>query len=86
MLVSSCTCNWSRQTCFQRLVEKKCSQNSFYFFVFFFQKIFIYLLGTWHVESEFHNQGSNPCPLHWELGVLTTGPPGKSPGNILKDR
>ena len=24
-------------------------------------------------------EGSNPCPLHWELGVLTTGLPGKSP-------
>ena len=23
-------------------------------------------------------QGSNPCPLHWENGVLTTGTPGKS--------
>ena len=22
--------------------------------------------------------GSNPCPLHWEHRVLTTGPPGKS--------
>ena len=32
-----------------------------------------------HVGSQFPNQGSNPCPLHWVLGVLTTGPPGKSP-------
>ena len=24
-------------------------------------------------------QGSDPGPLHWEHGVLTTGPPGKSP-------
>ena len=24
------------------------------------------------------DQGSNLCPLHWELGVLTTGPPVKS--------
>ena len=23
-------------------------------------------------------QGSNPRPLHWKCGVLTTGPPGKS--------
>ena len=23
-------------------------------------------------------QGLNPGPLHWELGVLATGPPGKS--------
>ena len=27
----------------------------------------------WHVESWFPNQGSNPCPLQWKLGVLTTG-------------
>ena len=26
----------------------------------------------------FPDQGSNPGPLPWELGVLTTGPPGKS--------
>ena len=25
------------------------------------------------------NQGSNLCHLHWELGVLATGPPGTSP-------
>ena len=23
---------------------------------------------------------ASPCPLHWEHGVLPTGPPGKSPG------
>ena len=27
---------------------------------------------------QFPNQGSNPCPLQWKCGVLTTGPPGKS--------
>ena len=26
----------------------------------------------------FPDQGSNPGPLHWERGVLATGPPGKS--------
>ena len=26
----------------------------------------------------FPDQGLNPGPLHWELGVLATGPPGKS--------
>ena len=31
-----------------------------------------------HVGSQFPDQGLNPCPLHWEHGVLTTGPPGKS--------
>lgn len=24
-------------------------------------------------------QGSNPLPLQWKCGILTTGPPGKSP-------
>ena len=25
------------------------------------------------------SQGSNPWPLQWKCGILTTGPPGKSP-------
>ena len=28
--------------------------------------------------NQFSDQGSNPCPLRWEHGVLTTVPPGKS--------
>lgn len=31
--------------------------------------------GMWNLVSD---QGSKPGPLHWELGVLATGPPGKS--------
>ena len=31
-----------------------------------------------HVGSYFHNQGSNPHPLHWKCKVLTTGQPGKT--------
>ena len=27
---------------------------------------------------QFPDQGSNPGPLHWEHGILPTGPPGKS--------
>ena len=27
----------------------------------------------WHVGSQFPDQGSNLCPLHWKGGVLTTG-------------
>ena len=27
-------------------------------------------------------EGSNPDPLHWELGLLAPGPPGKFPGSI----
>ena len=30
------------------------------------------------------DQGSNPGPLHWEHEVLATGPPGKSPLQLLK--
>lgn len=33
---------------------------------------------TWHVGSQFPNQGSNLQPLHWNCGGLTTAPPGKS--------
>ena len=33
---------------------------------------------TWHVGSWFLDQGSNPRPLYWKLGVLTIGQPGKS--------
>ena len=31
-----------------------------------------------HVGSQFDDQGWNPCPLHWELKILTTGLPGRS--------
>ena len=46
-----------------------------------FKIFFIYLAvpglscGTWDLVPD---QGSNPDPLHWEHGVLATGPPGKS--------
>ena len=36
-------------------------------------------------DLKFPNQESNPCPLHWEHGVLTTGPPGKSLSQALMD-
>ena len=32
------------------------------------------------------DQGSNPWPLHWKHGVLTTEPPVKSPETVLFDR
>ena len=38
------------------------------------------------VESKFPNQGLNPCPLQWKPGVLTTGPPGKSPETFRDSR
>ena len=31
----------------------------------------------WDLSSLARDQ--TPCPLHWQLKVLTTGPPGKSP-------
>ena len=42
-----------------------------------------FFLAAWHVGSYFPNQGSNPCPLQWKYGVLTTGPPGKSLSRFL---
>ena len=40
---------------------------------------------AWHVGSSFPNQGSNPCPLQWKHGILTTGPSGKPmEGNNFK--
>ena len=32
-----------------------------------------------YVGSWFPDQGSNPKLMHWKHGILTTGPPGKSP-------
>ena len=42
---------------------------------------FIYSFGrtTWHVGSQFPDQGSKPRPLQWKHRFLTTGLPGKSP-------
>ena len=41
-----------------------------------------FFFSWWH--PKFPNQGSNPYPLQQKCGVLTTGPPGKSPvGGIL---
>ena len=35
------------------------------------------------VGSQFPDQGSNPGPLQWKHGVLTTGPPGNSRGTFF---
>ena len=60
--------------------------QSMHFFSFF-KKIFIWLCwvlvvahdifscGIWDLVP---SPGTEPWPLHWELSVLTTGPPGKS--------
>ena len=63
-------------------------QNSCFFIVFtlshsLFKKylfiyLFIYFLATpcSMRDLKFPDQGSNPHPLKWKRGVLTTGPPG----------
>ena len=38
---------------------------------------FFFSATSWHA-------GPNPCPLQWKHGVLTTGPPGNSPGCVFK--
>ena len=40
------------------------------------------LHGMW--DLKFPDQGSNPCPLHWKYGVLTTGLLGKPLKYIFK--
>ena len=35
---------------------------------------FIFGQAVQHGGSWFHNQGSNPCPLHWEHRILAPGP------------
>ena len=53
----------------------------FLIWTFFFWYLFIGLSWVFVVEWRlyFSDQGSNLGPLHWELGVFTTGPPAKSP-------
>ena len=47
-------------------------ESSVYFF------FFIFGCAVRHAGSQFPEQRSKLCPLHWKQGVLTTGPPGKS--------
>ena len=46
-----------------------CDLNFFFFFFFLGSPV-------WHEGSYFPNQEWNPCLLHWEHGLLTTGLPG----------
>ena len=39
---------------------------------------FLFGHAMWHARSYFLDKGSNPCPLQWKHGVLTTKPPGNS--------
>ena len=52
------------------------SGDPFLFLVYF---CLVFGCAAQHVRSQFSNWRSNPCPLHWKLGILTAGPPGKSP-------
>ena len=47
--------------------------SDYYFFFFLLCQVLIAACGI-----QFPDQGANLGPLHWELGVLVTGPPGKS--------
>ena len=84
--------NWAdKQTHWQiselvgRIWKKKYSGNRLYYHLLWIGKCFILpyffqliklFLATPHSMQNFPDQGSNPCPLHWKHGVLTTGPPG----------
>ena len=49
-------------------------------FIYFF-RLFIYLAASGlicNMQDLVPDQGLNPGPLHWELRVSATGPPGKS--------
>ena len=46
--------------------------------------LFFFGLTMWHTGSQFPSQGSNPCPVQWKRGVLTTVPPEKSQRLITK--
>ena len=46
--------------------------------------IFIFGYTIQHVGFYFPKQRSNPCPLYWKRGILTTGLSEKSPISVLK--
>ena len=50
---------------------------------FIFGQKIVFDHAVWLVGSQFSNQGSNPCPLHWKHGVLTTAPLEKSHGQEI---
>ena len=84
----------SSQSCF----EPKTASFLFYLaylFIYFAARVLAvarrrFTYGMWTLRSAFRiwflNQGSNPAPLHWERGVLPTGPPGKSLKLFLKKK
>ena len=51
-----------------------CHVDAFIFYLFIWlHQVLVAAYGIW-----FPDQGLNLGPLHWEPGVLATGPPGKS--------
>ena len=47
--------------------------------------LFFFFVAVLHSTGNFPNQESNPHPLHWKHGVLTTGSPGKSSPGFIKE-
>ena len=75
-------------TCFEssfggKIIQWWISQSSAWVAVSFLGNLFIFLLFFGRRSYGISNQGSNPCPLHWEHGVLTTGPPVKCSAFLL---
>ena len=71
---------------FQQYLATTHQTNIFDFLLPFFYFIYLFILaaprGMWNFLNQ-GNQGSNPCPLHWKYGVLTTGQLGKSSPALL---
>ena len=57
----------------------------FFVVVVVFPFFFFFFLAVLHSTGNFPNQESNPHPLHWKHGVLTTGSPGKSSPGFIKE-
>ena len=62
---------------------KKILKYFIYIYLFIiFKNIYLFIWLCWVLVVaygiQFPDQGSNPGPQHWERGLLTTGPPGKS--------
>lgn len=64
-------------------LDTSVSRSFFFSFYtpFFFPELLFFSFGctTRYAGPQFPNLGLNPCPLHWEHGVLITEPPEKSP-------
>ena len=70
----------STKSCWARLIFSTPPLLFFYLLIKKILFLFIWLLWAFVAAYgiQFPNQGSNPGSLHWEHGVLATGPPGKS--------